>query len=175
MTKYQPLADFLRGVAEESSGRTFSEIEETLGFPLPRSARRHAAWWSNHAGGHVQAKAWLDAGWQAWEVDMKAERVLFRRAGAARTPQTPPARAAADRSTLICIDTASLSPGGQRLLRDYREALGGDGSAALAKAVHEAAIARRGRLLDGIIADAPRMPPGATDSVDLVRQDRDAR
>jgi hypothetical protein len=55
----------------------FSDIEELLGFPLPRSARRHAAWWSNSGGAHVQSLAWMNAGYRTEDVDLEQETVRF--------------------------------------------------------------------------------------------------
>ncbi len=54
---------------------TFSEIEEVLGFPLPPSARRHGAWWSN---GQSNA-AWRKAGWRTEARNMREHRITFRR------------------------------------------------------------------------------------------------
>jgi hypothetical protein len=75
----------------------------------------------------------------------------------------------------LCVDAAILSPAASRLLRDYTGEMAGDEAAAVARAVHEAAIARRGRLIDHIVANAPRMPPDEPDSVQLIREERDAR
>jgi len=174
VTKYQPFQDFLVGQTTNELDLTFPEIERTLGFHLPHSARVHNAWWSNHAESHAQARAWLEAGWQAWQVNLKEETVLFRKKRPA--PPSPPPGARADLSTRrICVDTALLSPAAARLLREYSDEMAGSESAALARAVHEAAIARRGRLIDQIVANAPRMPAGEPDSVQLIREDRDVR
>jgi hypothetical protein len=68
-----------------------------------------------------------------------------------------------------------LTGAGRKLFRDYAEDMNGDTSAVIARAFHEAAIARRGRLIDDIVSNAPRMPAGEPDSVQLIREDRDAR
>lgn len=76
MSKYDPLASSLR----HSTGRvvlSFSDIEEILGVPLPSSARRHAAWWSNSGGTHVQSHAWLSAGYRTAQIDIEQERLVF--------------------------------------------------------------------------------------------------
>ncbi len=40
------------------SGSPSSDIQRTLGFPLPTSARRYHAWWSNDRhGSHIQARS----------------------------------------------------------------------------------------------------------------------
>lgn len=76
MSKYEALARHLRG----SAGRievNFEDVEEILGYPLPASARRHAAWWSNSGGTHVQSQAWLSAGYRTEQVDLVQERLVF--------------------------------------------------------------------------------------------------
>ncbi|WP_430537430.1 DUF7662 domain-containing protein [Blastococcus saxobsidens] len=79
MSKYDPLGqwfgDFGRGV-EVTLG--FADIDELLGAALPASADHHRAWWANDPT-HVQARAWLDAGWAVDAVDRRARRVRFRR------------------------------------------------------------------------------------------------
>ncbi|MDB5540418.1 MAG: hypothetical protein JWQ89_2145 [Devosia sp.] len=56
---------------------TFEDVEEILGFPLPVSARRYAAWWSNSGGTHVQAGAWMAAGYRTENVDVGLGKVRF--------------------------------------------------------------------------------------------------
>jgi hypothetical protein len=80
--KYEPLAERLRREPKDSWAATFAEVEETLGFPLPASARTYREWWANQrGGGHSQTKGWQDAGWQVWRVDIPGERVTFHRTG----------------------------------------------------------------------------------------------
>jgi antitoxin HicB len=79
--KYAPLQMHLNGLPR-SEGRaqlSFAEIERIIGDKLPSSAHNHRAWWSNHAGSHVQARAWLEAGWEVDGVDQEAQTVSFRR------------------------------------------------------------------------------------------------
>ncbi|OEO32946.1 hypothetical protein VW23_009030 [Devosia insulae DS-56] len=76
MAKYDALLNLL----EEATGEvelTFEQIEQTLGFDLPVSARRYPAWWSNSGGTHVQASAWMDAGYRTADVNVGAGRVRF--------------------------------------------------------------------------------------------------
>lgn len=44
---------------------------------MPESARKHRAWWAN--GGHIQADAWLEAGWEVGSVNL--DTVEFRKKG----------------------------------------------------------------------------------------------
>ncbi len=79
MSKYDPLTHHLAARNEARIAMRFDEIERLLGFALPRSARLHRPWWANSGHGHVQAKGWLNAGYQSQEVDLEAERLEFVR------------------------------------------------------------------------------------------------
>lgn len=93
MSKYEPLSRRLRGLANRVWRASFADIEAILGFSLPRSAREYSAWWSNNTQNSRHALAWLNEGWRTEELDLDAERVVFRRTEAAhavlRRP-TPP-------------------------------------------------------------------------------------
>ena len=79
MPKYEPLARHLAKSQGQAIELSFDEVEKILGLRLPGSARRHAAWWSNHGGSHVQAQAWLAAGFETERVDLASGRLVFRR------------------------------------------------------------------------------------------------
>jgi len=64
MSKYQPLSERLAGQSGDEWRASFAEIEETLGFPLPKAARSGAAWWGKQG---FTAKA-----------DAKSGEVVFR-------------------------------------------------------------------------------------------------
>ena len=78
MAKYDPLFEYLCRAEDEPVEMTFDEISGLVGS-LPASALTQAAWWGNeHRGrGHVQAKAWLNAGREVVRVDRQSRRVLF--------------------------------------------------------------------------------------------------
>jgi len=60
---------------------TFAEVEMVLGFDLPPSARKYAAWWGNadpDTGQSHYPQAWLRAGRRA-AVNLTAESVVFNR------------------------------------------------------------------------------------------------
>lgn len=79
MSKYSALRWQLERESDTSVEMTFDELDRIVGG-LPASARRHSAWWSNESeGGHVQAHAWMDAGWRVGHVNFTAERVRFIR------------------------------------------------------------------------------------------------
>jgi len=82
-SKYAPLQMRLMEVSHSEGYETLSfvEIEQIIGDKLPPSAHNHREWWSNHAGSHVQARAWLEAGWEVESVDQAAQTVRFRQTG----------------------------------------------------------------------------------------------
>lgn len=49
MSVYDPLRRKLESMRVQSVRLTFSEIEDILGRPLPRSAYRFSAWWETRA------------------------------------------------------------------------------------------------------------------------------
>jgi len=82
MAKYETLNRFFRVQTGGLLRMTFDEVEREAGFTLPASARLHQAWWANDRSRHVQAKAWLDAGYETEQVDMKAHTLVFKRVAA---------------------------------------------------------------------------------------------
>ncbi len=57
---------------------TFARIDGLIGSNLPMAAYRDVAWWSN-ASSSIHAKAWLDAGWEVQEVNLKEGHVVFKK------------------------------------------------------------------------------------------------
>jgi hypothetical protein len=182
MSKYQPLGDFLVGQDQRKKwcAMRFDDIEEILKFPLPPSARRHRGWWTNDPNGtHVQARAWMGAGWRVWRADLSAENVEFERTvptqGDGLSEDPVPYRYRGARlgaADPITFDRAKLSVTARRILDDYTAELGGNVQAAIDRALHEARVAYRRRLIDSIVRTSP---PSSVSSVDLIREDRDAR
>ncbi|HEY2750349.1 DUF7662 domain-containing protein [Phenylobacterium sp.] len=78
MSKYNPLSARLAGHAGPEWRASFAELEEVLGFPLPKSARTGKAWWKNDAKA-PHAGAWTAGGWEALDVDQAAGLVTFRK------------------------------------------------------------------------------------------------
>ena len=77
--RYQRLYSHLCSLPDQEWKVSFADIETVLGFELPESARLHRPWWSNQIDGHSQAIAWMAAGWETAEVDVRGETLLFRR------------------------------------------------------------------------------------------------
>lgn len=90
MSKYQPLAHFLKEFPGDCWDASFGDLERVLGFPLPPSAHEYRAWWANQfKGHHSQAKGWIDAGWVTREIDLPRRKVRFERSsGAGRAEKT---------------------------------------------------------------------------------------
>ena len=75
MKKYRDLYDFLKLQDEETITLSFEEVEELIYNKLPKSAFRYRQWWAN--GGHVQADAWMNAGYLVKKVDFENKKVIF--------------------------------------------------------------------------------------------------
>ena len=79
MSKYEPLAAHLRESGRDSISMIFKEVEEVIRALLPPSAYKHRAWWSNNPSNNTCTRAWLDAGYETTEVDMKNRTLSFRK------------------------------------------------------------------------------------------------
>lgn len=83
LTRSKKYLPFMRHLLSRRRGHDslvldFISIAQVIGATLPMSARAHRAWWANDST-HVQATAWLAAGWQTTEVDMRPQKVEFVR------------------------------------------------------------------------------------------------
>jgi len=177
-TKYEPLSVRLRQTPGSRIRLTFNEIEAILGFALPNSARSHAPWWANVGGSHVQAEAWMGAGWRTCQVDVPGEKVSFERAKPSASQQEHEALGVAESAIAfvpdnsIVIRQSDLRGSAVRLLEDYREEQGGSLADAVVGLLNAMALERRRQLLERFPMRGPISP---IDSTDLVREDRDAR
>jgi len=80
--KYDPLFDHLKSYNpnEREVTLSFEQIEKIISAKLPYSAHTYQAWWANDTDGrHVNAKAWMDAGWRVYTVNLSHQWVTFRR------------------------------------------------------------------------------------------------
>lgn len=104
MSRYAALARYLETVSEDVVTLSFGEIESILGFPLPPSARKHGAWWSNGASN----AAWITVGWKSEGRDMAGQRVTFRR-GASTTMSAPKVSSVRPSRAAITFDVSTLT------------------------------------------------------------------
>ncbi len=91
MGKYNTLGIYLRQQRNERTKMSFDQIEELLGFSLPRSARVYRAWWAEDPR-HVQAfDGWLSVGWKVAFINFDNQTVEFVKADGAEihTHQEP--------------------------------------------------------------------------------------
>jgi hypothetical protein len=182
MSKYAALGQFLDSQRGQQVPLSFREIEALLGFALPKSAREFPPWWANQAdGGHSQCRAWMAKGWRTSQVDLARECLIFIRdirrevppgLGEAQNPFETASSDGALSSRSVTLDLTALSLPSRRLLSDYQAESGGTLAQAVARAIHEAAIARRVSRIDAI---TPARPGGGAGSVEMIREDRDAR
>lgn len=101
-SRYAPLTAHLLKIGQSRIPMTFAEIETLVGYPLPASAHKHRAWWSNNPSNSVITWAWLAAGYRSEQVDMEGRRLVFRRAEAERAQETAPVPTpSADRAGLL--------------------------------------------------------------------------
>ncbi|MCB2134604.1 MAG: hypothetical protein KDE08_01465 [Rhodobacteraceae bacterium] len=112
MSKYAALTDHLSSRAERRVPMSFADLEKLLGFELPNSARSHRPWWANSAHGHVQARGWLDAGYQSEQVDLEKERLVFVRLNKADTIASGGAQPTGNHPLLGCMAGTITIPEG---------------------------------------------------------------
>lgn len=76
--KYAPLEKYLRDLPDGHKEVTlgFEQIERIINAKLPASAYGYRQWWENEKeGNHVNARAWINAGWEVESVDFDRKRV----------------------------------------------------------------------------------------------------
>ena len=57
---------------------SFARIDGLIGSSLPTNAFRDTVWWSNTSNS-AHAKAWLKAGWEVQELNLKEGYVVFKK------------------------------------------------------------------------------------------------
>lgn len=80
VSKYAGLESHLkfRGAFTSMVKLSFARIDGLIGSNLPMGAYRDPTWWSNSSSS-VHAKAWLNAGWEVQEVNLKEGNVTFQK------------------------------------------------------------------------------------------------
>jgi hypothetical protein len=140
----------------------------------------HQPWWANTKS-HSHAESWLRVGWKTRSVDLAGQSVVFVRdrsplstaAAANNDLAKPKSRPSSGGAVTLRLD--DLSPLAAALVRGHASKHGLSLTAAIGDLLEEAAMARRGRMLDEIIANAPTIAGPGIDTTTLIREDRDAR
>jgi hypothetical protein len=80
LSKYGGLGGYLkfRGSFTDTVKLGFARIDGIIGDNLPMDAYKNMKWWDN-VPSNVHAKAWLEAGWETREVNLKEGYVVFKR------------------------------------------------------------------------------------------------
>lgn len=78
MSKYRPLANFLRRQKTGTVTLTFAEIERIVGRLLPKASNASGWWQADAASRQPQKRIFAEAGIRA-VPDMRHERVVFSR------------------------------------------------------------------------------------------------
>jgi hypothetical protein len=79
-TKYEALTSYLkfRAAFTKSVKLSLAQIDGIIGDNLPMNAYRSESWWVNSPE-RKHAKAWLEAGWEVSEVNLKEGYVIFQK------------------------------------------------------------------------------------------------
>jgi hypothetical protein len=110
MSRWTALTDYLRGRDEYDVVLSLTEIERILGAPLPASARRHPAFWSNSEK-NPYSRAWRSAGFVVSRAGLGPDRVGFLRQRRVDTPEPPPLPPSETDIILVgCVSTKCPTP-----------------------------------------------------------------
>ena len=169
MSRYEPLQRFLSGCLQAETQMTFREVEGILNRNLPESARKHQAWWANTRS-HSHAESWLEAGFRTERLDLGTERVVFVRSRQQSSKRFSEKSVVGDS---LDIPLSTLTGAGLKLVDDYA------GRHGIARPEAAAAILnmKGGEHRKALLGWFHSRWTGklGSDSVDLVREDRDGR
>ena len=166
MSKYGPLADHLRSHGGAACSLNLAEIERIIGCSLPASARTHRSWWGNDRT-HVQARAWMGAGFGAEPTPRRIEPVVFRLLRSQPAPPTPSGPTQVVVRNLDRDVVAALKRRAQRAGRSLERELRAILSRA-ARPNRDELVAEAGHIRAMTSAPLP-------DSTELIREDRARR
>lgn len=170
--KYEPLKRYLDGRFGGGSIRlSFAEIDEILGFRLPRSARDHQAWWSNTRIGHSHAAAWLDAGWKTSGLDLAGQGVTFTKADTSPGLAEEGAAFLHPGAQIIALPVNALGERAQRMIDEHIKDHGGDRAGACVTLLNQLA---NDRLVAMVEWFQKASKPSTISGADLIREDRDS-
>ena len=80
MSIYDPLFSYLKISHLDAITLKFEELEEILGFVLPKSAYKRQAWWGNEDANtthHSHSKSWSNAGYKVEHADLEERMITF--------------------------------------------------------------------------------------------------
>ena len=169
MSKYMPLADYLRAHCGDTCSLSFLEVEQIIGCSLPTSARERRSWWGNDRT-HTQARAWMQAGFGAEPSSRRIEPVVFRRVRAYPVPPTP-----AETSGPTQVVVRNLDPGVVAALKRRASRAGRSLERELRIILSRNARPDRSDLIGEADRIRAMTPAPLSDSTKLLRQDRDRR
>ena len=139
--KYRPLTEWLTAQSGDRVVCTFAQLEQVLGDRLPASARDYRAWWANQPDHHMQAQAWLGAGWVVRDINLTAETVTFAR----RQPSREQATVARRIASMIRRRFSTLAPADLAAACRYAAAIVAEPPAGRAAGEEPLPRPRRGR------------------------------
>lgn len=87
---------------------SFAEIEDAIGYKLPKSAYENKGWWSNIRGSS-HSEAWLTVGWRVKEVNLEDKTVTFIREDIPATNTTKKAKRHKSRDNSTSANFKSLA------------------------------------------------------------------
>jgi hypothetical protein len=67
--KYEGLYQYFRQLDTTKAELSYEQVEKILGFKLPDSAYKYAAWWANDIT-HSHAKSWMLVDWETDGIDL---------------------------------------------------------------------------------------------------------
>jgi hypothetical protein len=171
--KYEPLKRYLDGRLDAGPIRlSFAEIDDILGFRLPRSARDHQAWWSNTRIGHSHAAAWLDADWKTTALDLAGGAVTFVKAAVSPGLAEEGTGFPHPGAEIIALSPDALDSRALRMIDGHVARHGGDRASACIALLDQLANDRLAAMVEWF---QKASPPSTISSADLIREDRDAR
>jgi len=80
ITKYEALTRYLkfRAAFTNTVKLSLAKIDGIIRDNLPLTAYKNEKWWNNNAT-NVHAKAWIEAGWNVHEINLKEGYVVFKK------------------------------------------------------------------------------------------------
>jgi hypothetical protein len=108
ISKYCSLGEDLLQRETDQVTLKFSDIEEILGFPLPKSARKFRTWWANDTTHSHAVNGWLNYGWRVKEIDLHEQYVRLQRVAKLRLHEAIPITEIPKQKTLSKISQVRL-------------------------------------------------------------------